>query len=284
MIMLLIGVFQTVTTISAATAGLNNNRNSFGKGDTIVTTIALAHSGNPVTVDAYLILVLPDQTPVFFEYNNGLVPHVASSDPSTWIRLISNVPLTNGFDTGPLSIFEYTTTGSEQPGLYQWVFAIAPAGTLNLLDLKAVSFFVSPGQVGTLLGTWNVTTSIPTLGASGTSSVQIVDGSPGVISLSANGYSAGYTSSFSATGLLTLQGGISWTMTADIFGTQVQGNGFIDPNGNISGTINVTVVGPFIQAITNISGTISGGIINTTEIVHYTDGTSGLEYLTGVRQ
>jgi len=275
--------FRAVT-VHGATVSLTNNHNNFGTGDPVVTTIEVTHSGSPVAVDAYLVLVFPDQTLVFFEYTNSLVPHAATADPSTWTRLASNVTLTNGFDTGPVPIFTYMVTGNEQPGIYQWIFAVATAGTLNALDEKTVSFFVGPRPVGPLLGTWNVTTSIPSLGASGTGSFQIFDSSPGILSFSANGFSAGYTSSFSATGVLTPQGGISFTMTGDIFGTQAQGSGFVDPNGNISGTIDVTVVGPFIQAITGIGGTLSDGVVNTSEIVHYTDGTSGVEYLTAVHQ
>ena len=286
--LILIAVFlltlKATTTHAATTVNVNNNHNNYGAGDAIVTSIALANSGDPVTVDVYLALVLPDQTVVFFQYDNGLVPQAATGDPSTWAKLVSNVTLPGGFETGSVPIFMYTASGAEQPGIYQWVFAVVPAGTLDVLDFKTASFFLSPRPVDTFLGVWNVTTSLPSLGGSGTATLEVLDSAPGILSLSANGYSAGVTSSFNATGVLTLQGGISLTMTGDVFGTLVQGSGFVDPSGNISGTINVTSVGPFIQAITNISGTISGGVLNTTEVLHYTDGTSGLEYLTAIHQ
>ena len=268
----------------AATASVINNHHNFGKGDNITTTVAVTHSGSPVAVDMYLVLALPDQTPIFFEYNNGLVPRIATSDPSTWVRLVSNVVLPDGLDTGQIPLFSYTMSGQEEPGPYEWIIAVVASGTLNVIDLNIAPFFVSPGPVGALVGTYYVTTSIPSFGASGNATLEVVDSSPGVLTISANGSSAGYASSFTGTGLLSNQGGISLTMHADIFGTQVQGSGFMDANGTISGTINVLSVGPFIQAITNISGTFSNGIINATETVHYTDGTSGTEYLTAVRQ
>jgi hypothetical protein len=40
----------------------------------------------------------------------------------------------------------------------------------------------------------------------------------------------------------------------------------------------------YIRSITNISGKVSNGIINATETVQYTDGTSGTEYFTAVRK
>lgn len=138
-------LFFQAASIHAATVSISNNHNSFGKGDTLTTTISVTHSGSPVTVDAYLALVLPDRTLIFFEENNGLVPHPGTTDPSSWTKLVSNVTLTDSFNTGPIPIFTYTVTGTEQPGIYQWIFGIAPAGTLNALDIKSASFFVSLG-------------------------------------------------------------------------------------------------------------------------------------------
>lgn len=268
----------------AATASISNNGFNFGIGDTLQTTVALTNSGSPVNVDVYLALILPDQTLIFFDYNNGLVPHIATSNPSTWVKLASDMTLSNGLDTGPIPLFSYTLTGNEEPGTYEWAVALTAAGTLNVIDLKTAPFFVSNGPVGELIGTYDVTTAIPSLGASGTAVLKVTDSSPGVLTFSATGSSAGYTSTFTGTGLLDNQGGISLTTQADIFGTQVQGSGYLSANGNITGTINVLAVGPFIQSITNISGTFSNGIINTTETVHYTDNTSGTEYFQAIRR
>jgi hypothetical protein len=270
--------------VHAATVSISNNHNNFGQGDNLTTTISVAHSGSPVAADFYLVLVLPDQTLVFFEYNNGFVPHIATADPSTWVKAASNITLPDGFDSGEIPLFSYTMSGAEEPGTYQWIMAATLPGTLNIIDLKTAPFFVSPGPVEALIGKYNVSTELPSLGGSGTAILEVADGSPGMLTISANGNSSGYTASFTGTARLSTGGGAALTMQADIFGTQVQGSGLLDSGGNISGTINVLSVGPFIQAITDVSGTFSNGVIRSTETIHYTDGTSGTESLTAIHQ
>ncbi|MFH0724935.1 MAG: hypothetical protein V2B19_01025 [Pseudomonadota bacterium] len=268
----------------AATLTINNNHYNFGEGDNITTTVKLAHNGSPVSVDVYLVLVLPDQTMQFYSYDNGLVSHTSTSDPATWVKLVSNLLLTDGFDSGQIILFNYTMTGQEAEGIYEWKMAVVGSGTLNIMDLKTSPFFVSTGPVGPLLGTYDVTTFIPSLGASGTATLVVSDSAPGELTISASSNSAGFTSSFTGTGQLDNLGGIRLTMQADIFGTQAQGSGYIDADGNISGNISVQRLGPFIKSINDISGTFSNGVINATESVLYTDGTSGTEYFTAVHR
>src|SRR5271169_3150608 len=79
--------------VNAATVGLNINQNNFGEGDSISTAVSVFNSGNPVTIDAYLAVIFPDGSLVFFESSNGslpLVPKRGIADPSTWTKLVSN--------------------------------------------------------------------------------------------------------------------------------------------------------------------------------------------------
>jgi hypothetical protein len=54
--------------------------------------------------------------------------------------------------------------------------------------------------------------------------------------------------------------------------------------GGIAGTINVLAVGPFIESLTILGGSISDGVIQATDIVSYTDGTEGVETITATHQ
>ena len=67
-------------------------------------------------------------------------------------------------------------------------------------------------------------------------------------------------------------------MQGDVFGTQMQGSGLIDSDGNISATISVVEAGPYIQSITDITGTLSGDVINASYTVTYADGRRGTSF------
>ena len=206
----------------AVSISLTNDHNNIGIGDTVSTTVAVGNSDPAVAADAYLVLAQPDQSLIFYELTgSGLVPHPGTSDPATWVKLVSNFTLPSGFSVGPIPLASFTGTGAKTPGLYQWIFAFVQAGTFTVLDLKSAPFFLASSPVLSLLGSYSVTSTIPSLGSSGSGTAAITDGDPGTLLLTASGYSAGYTSSYTATATLNPQGGLSWSLQGNIFGTIV---------------------------------------------------------------
>ncbi len=157
-------------------------------------------------------------------------------------------------------------------------------GTLNVLDLKTASFFVGRTPIGPIIGNYEISSMIPSLGGSGTGVGTIVEGPPGTLMLTAQGFSAGFTSSFTASGVLHEKGGMTWTLQGDLFGTTIEGTVEVGPAGGITGTINVLAIGPFIESITILGGSISDGVVQATDIVSYTDGTEGFETITATHQ
>jgi hypothetical protein len=275
----LLFIASCATKAQGDTLSISTNHSNFGKGDTFTTSVGLTHSGAPIAVDVYLALVPPDQKLLFFNNNNGLVSHPVTSGPSSWMKLASDVTLQDGFDFPSTQLLTYTLTGQEAPGTYEWLFFTVPTGTFYIRNFQTAQFYFSSAPVSGYTGTWNVTKEIPSMRTFGFDTFTVTDSSPGVLAFSGTGSSGGYSSSFSGTCNLDDKGGATCSMKGNLYGTQVTGTGYIDASGSFSGTINVVKVGPFIKAITGINGSYSNGTASSTETVHYTDSTSGLEQL-----
>jgi hypothetical protein len=270
----------------AVTVSVGNDFNNYGRGDAMTTSIGLTHSGMPLAIDGYLVLDLPGGILVFFELAGGaIVPHLGTGDPSTWRKLVANVVVPDGLNLAPTPIFSYAFSGLEPAGTWQWIFATTVAGTLNVLDLQSASFFVSPTPVHPMLGGWDIETRLPAFGGSSTAVGEMTDGPAGTLLLEVNGSSAGFSYTYEATAMLRTDGGITASFEGNLFGTLLEGVILGDANGIISGAVEILRVGPFIEDITDIQGMVDDdGVIHTTHVLHYTDGSSGTEFITATHQ
>jgi hypothetical protein len=114
----------TATFVAGATLPtltLQVNQNAFRTAETMIVTVALTPgSAEPTSVDAYILIQLPDGTLLSLA-PQGLV--------------VGLVPVATGFTPAVLSgeVLRFTFTGGEPAGTYTWFAALTEAGTLNLI-------------------------------------------------------------------------------------------------------------------------------------------------------
>lgn len=227
----------------AISVSLDNGGNNIGSGDSLKLSIGVGNNGIIAVADAYLILISPDGTPIFFEYSaNGLAAHIATYDPATWKKFLSNVAFSGVFDTGPISILNYKFSGNEPEGNYQTIFALTKAGTFTVLDAKSRLFHVSNYPVASLVGTYRGSWTNNTFGSTGSVLAKVDDSSPGIITITITlGGTVGGVAApppFTETLTLNSQGGII--------------NGGSAQYGAIKGTF--TTDGKFQGTVTEIPG------------------------------
>jgi hypothetical protein len=267
----LIAVFLILvglTTIAGAavSAQVDNGGMNFGPGDTLKISIGVGNSGGTTAVDAYLALILPDTTPIFFEFSGvGLTVSAATYDPATWKKLLSNISLPSGLNTGLIPIFNYGLTGAEPSGTYQTAFLLTTAGTLDVVAVAIAPFFVGTHPVSGILGTYSGLWSNQTYSTSGPISFVIADSQPGFLTMTT-----------------TLGGGVfggtapaPFAVTADL---RTPGSIILSGGSGAFGTITGTLGsdGAFQATLSSIplagisSATASGTLLNGSFNVNYT--------------
>jgi hypothetical protein len=256
----------------AATLSLDNGGNNFGPGSVLNLSAGVANSGNSFAADGYLAIALPNGALLFFQPSgSSIVPSVATSDPATLKKLFANVLLPGIINTGLISLFRYPFSGSEPAGTYTSIVALTTPGTLNIIDIKSVPFFVSPFPIAAALGTYTGTWTNQTFGSTGPVTFQVSDTSPGdltmTITLGGNVFGRAAPPPFTLTGTLNTQGIITLHGTPAGFGTV---NGTIGTNGQFNGTVSGIPAG-IITSVT-FSGTVSGGVFNVGYTVNFSSG------------
>jgi hypothetical protein len=270
-IVLLSLVCQTMPS-DAATVSLDNGGNNFGPGSILNLSAGVANSGNAIATDVYLVITLPNGTLLFFQPSgSSIVPSVGTSDPATWKKLVANFLLPGTINTGLIPFFRYTFSGIEPAGTYTSIVALTTPGTLNILALKSVPFFVSPFPIASAVGTYTGTWTNQTFGSTGPVTFQVSDTSPGVltmtVTLGGHVFGGAAPPPFTVTGTLNTQGIVTLSGGPASFGTV---NGTIGPNGLFNFAIT-NIPGGFITSAT-FNGTDSGGVISLGYTVNFSSG------------
>lgn len=261
---------------------LENGGKNFGPGDMLSLAIGVsAENSSPVTVDAYLALLVPKEqswVPVFFEPGpNGLIPLVARlEDNSTWKKLVSDITLQGTFHAGPLHVFTYQFTGDEQPVTYYSAFLLTHAGTFDPVDYRVEPFLVVPYPISGLLGTYTGTWTNHRFGSSGPISFSVSETVPGALSIAVTPggsvFGAEAPPLFTVAASLTrgdiiLSGGSASFGTVD--GTITIGT---DGMGKVQGTVRA-IPGEAIESV-SFSGTLSSGVLTLQYTVNFKDGST----------
>jgi hypothetical protein len=271
--------------VGALTIYLDDGGENFGPGDTLNLSIGVANPDAVVTVDAYLLLILPDQTWLFFQLDGSgnLIPLPGTTDPTTWTKLLSNVTLTAGLDTGAVPVLSYTFTGSEPTGMYQWILAFMNAGTLDLLGYEIEPFMVGTYPLANVIGTWSGSWTNQTFGSTGSANFEIVDSSPGVVTitvdLGGNVFGGVDPPAFTVTATLDSEGNITITGESPVLGTL---NIIFNTDGTFTGTVE-SIPAAGIDS-TNFSGTVSNGVLTLNYTVNFSNNTQAVGILTATRQ
>lgn len=261
---------------AATSLNIDNGGSNFGPADSLTLSVGAVNAGAPVAVDVYLLIELPDGALIFFKSDtNGITPYAATSDPSTWKKLYSNIALPSGLNTGLIPLFSYKFAGSEPSGTYRSLLALTTPGTLNVLTYKEAFFYVGKYRIKDLLGNYAGSWTNQTLGITGNVSAQVADGSPGSLNITVN--SSGTT--FTVTADLTSNDGIKFSGGSSSFGTV---NGTIAANRQINGVIT-SIPGNMIKPV-NFTGAFSGGVLNLNGTVTFVNGSSYLGSVTATRQ
>lgn len=273
----------------AATLSLDNGGNNFGPGSVLNLSAGIANSGNAIPADAYLIIKLPNDTLLFFQPSGSItpgsivVPSVGTSDPASWKKLFANVLLPGTINTGLISLFRYPLSGIEPAGTYTSIFALTTPGTLNVIDIKSVPFFVGPFPVASALGTYTGNWTNQTFGSTGPVSFQVADTSPGVvtmtITLGGNVFGGPPPPPITMTGSVNAQGVITLSGGSANFGTV---NGTLGIDGQFTGTIT-NIPGGFVTSVT-FNGTVSGGVFNVGYTVNFSSGQPATGTMVATRQ
>ena len=256
----------------AVSVQIDNGGMNFGPGDPLNIRAGIANSSGPETADAYLALILPDTTPIFFEFSaTGLTASAATYDPATWRKFLSNITVPSPLNTGLIPILNYRVTGAEPSGTYQTVFLLTNAGTLDVLAVAVAPFFVGSHPVSVILGSYSGTWSNQTYGTSGPINFLIADSQPGFLTMettlggSVFGEPApspfAVSADLRAPGVITLSGG------SGPFGTIT---GTIGPGGAFQATLS-SVPGGIISSAT-ASGTLLNGAFNVGYTINFYGG------------
>ncbi len=108
------------------------NAGTFGTGDTLVLSAALAPGATTSPVDAYVVLRLPDGTLLSLQPGGalvlGLVPFATGVTPTAAAGVL----------------FSFTFTGGEPAGEYLWVGALTTPGTLDVVNGSSAPFTFTP--------------------------------------------------------------------------------------------------------------------------------------------
>lgn len=267
------------------TLSIDNGGYNFGTGDILNLSAGLSHSGSTVPADIYIAVLFPNGTPVFLQLDPAghITGSAATADPATWKKFLSNVNITNGLNTGLVTLLNYTFTGSEPTGTFQAIFAATEPGTLNVLAYISKSFFVDHITISNIEGTYSGTWTNQTFGVSGPVTLQVTDTSAGVltvtVTLGGNVFGSAAPPPFSVAANLDSQGNLTISGGSSSFGT-VQGS--ISANGNIQGT--VTSIPSSSVSSMSLSGTYSNGTINLNYTVYFTSGSSATGIATATKQ
>jgi len=264
---------------------LDDGGENFGPGDRLKLSVGVANPDSSVTVDAYLVLIFPDGSRVFFERGEGgsLIPAAATADPTTWKKLLSRVTLTTGLDTGSVPILDYTFTGSEPTGTYQWMLAFMNAGTLDVLTYKSEPFLVGTYALSKFVGKWVGSWTNQTFGSTGSAVFEVADSSPGVVTitidLGGNVFGGVDPPAFTVTAKLNSDGSITLGGGSSDFGT-------LKATAKVDGTLNGTIDSIPSTGIksADFSGRLSDGLLNLNYTVNFTDTTKAVGILKATRQ
>lgn len=98
-----------------------------------------------IDVDVFVSILLPDRkTEAFLVYQEeGIGIEMGGSDPATWVPIVSNFELTEGLDSGQVTVFEFPITGNEGNGSYEWIVRLTDAGTTNIVQQSESNFFIN---------------------------------------------------------------------------------------------------------------------------------------------
>lgn len=280
----LLSMMLQVMRSDAATVSLDNGGKNFGPGSNLNLSAGVANSGNAIATDAYLLITLPDGTLIFFQLSgSSAVPSVGTADPATWQKLFANFLLPGTINTGLIPLFRYPFSGVEPAGTYTSIVALTTPGTLNIIDLKSVPFFVSPFPIAAALGTFTGTWNNQTFGTTGPVTFQVSDTSPGVltmtVTLGGNVFGGVAPPPFTVTGTLNSQGIVTLSGGPASFGTV---NGTIGTNGLFNFTI-INIPGGFITSAV-FNGTYSGGVISLGYTINFNSGSPATGTLVATHQ
>ena len=247
---------------AAVSAQVDNGGMNFGHGDMLTISNGVGNNGAQVAADFYLALILPDTTPIFFEFSgSGLAASAATYDPSTWKKLLSNVSLPSGLNTGLMPILYYVLGGAEPFGTYQTVFVVTKAGTLDVLDYTIAPFFVGSHSVSGILGSYSGMWSDQKF-SSGTVNFLIADSQPGFLTIKTTLGGSVFGNSvaldpFTVSADLRSPSAIILSGGSGSFGTVT---GTIGPDGSFQATVS-SIPGGLIRSVDS-SGTIRNGLLN----------------------
>lgn len=120
----------------ALTATVSTNDTNYTTGDRMDLFVGLDNPDANITVDVYLLLMLPDETLYFVGYDfntGGLTFNPGTVDTSTWTPLATNITLPTGYNLANLSLLQLAFTGGEPSGNYTWYMALATPGTTDII-------------------------------------------------------------------------------------------------------------------------------------------------------
>lgn len=275
-----------ITSTHAVSLNLDNGGYNFGPGSTFKLSIGLSHSGSPVGVDLYLLILAPDNAPFFLTFDelNNLIVIAANSDPSTWRPLLSGISIPDGLNTGSIDMLSFIFEAGFMAGTYQTIFACSYAGTLDFISAQAKTFLVSSLQVANGIGNFNGNWVNNTYNTSGPVTFTINDTSAGVLSmtitLGGTVYGVSAPPAFTLTGNIDPQGLITLSGGTTSFGTL---QGTIGANGNISATVSSIPSYLGINSM-NLSGTLANNILNLNYTVYFSSGSQASGSVTATRQ
>jgi hypothetical protein len=243
---------------------------NFGPGDMLKMRIGVENGDGAVAADAYLALILPDGTPIFFQFSGaGLTASAATYDPATWKKLLSNVSVPSLLNTGLIPILNYGLTGAEPSGTYETVLFFTGAGTLDVLAYAIAPFFVGSHPVSGILGSYSGTWSNLTFGSSGAINFVIADSQPGLLTMTTTlgGFVFGNPTApapFAVSADLRSPGAIILNGGSDSLGTIT---GTIGPDGSFHVSVSA-IPGGIISSVVS-SGIILNGSANFVYTVNF---------------
>ena len=111
------------------------NDTEFSPGDTLVASLSGGNTGQQITVDVYLIIVLPDWS-CFSYTDEGFVPGLAP-----WL---TDLDLPQGYFFGPDIIFQLEIMEGTMTGTYYYVGLFSTPGEFNIIgDPSIVEFTIT---------------------------------------------------------------------------------------------------------------------------------------------